>query len=141
VRTDDAAGRVVADRVAALGRPDVEVASVHQLTPEVAPRLAGRRLVVFVDAAVDTAEVRVQPLATDASGRLVSHHLGPSGMLTLAAELGWAPQAAALVSVPASDLAIGTELSGDAAGRVEQAVAEVLALVGQVDGAAAGRDH
>jgi hydrogenase maturation protease len=141
VRSDDAAGRVVADRVAALGRPDVEVASVHQLTPEVAARLAGRRLVVFVDAAVDTADVRVQPLATDASGRLVSHHLGPSGMLALAAELGWGPQAAALVSVPASDLAIGTQLSAAAEARVDQALGEVLALVDQADGAAAVRDH
>jgi hydrogenase maturation protease len=130
VRSDDAAGRVVAERIAAVGHPDVEVVSLHQLTPEVAPRLAGRRLVVFVDAAVDTTAVTTRPLATDGSGRLVSHHLGPAGILALAGELGWAPAAAVLVSVPASDLAIGTELSAAAAERVEEAIAAVLALVG-----------
>jgi hydrogenase maturation protease len=130
VRTDDAAGRVVAERVAALGLPGVEVASVHQLTPEVAAQLAGRRLVVVVDAAVDVAEVTVTRLATDASGRLTTHHLGAAGLLRLAADLGWAPDAAALVRIPASDLGIGTELSPAATERVETAVGEVRALAG-----------
>jgi hydrogenase maturation protease len=129
VRTDDAAGRVVVERVDDLALPGVEVASLHQLTPEVAARLAGRRLVVVVDAAVDVAEVTVTPLATDASGRLVTHHLGAAGLLRLAADLGWAPAAAALVRVPASDLGIGTELSPAASARVDTAVAEVRALI------------
>jgi hydrogenase maturation protease len=129
VRTDDAAGRVVAERIDDLSLSGVEVASLHQLTPEVAPRLAGRRLVVFVDAAVDVDGLTVTPLAIDASGRLVTHHLGAAGLLRLAAELGWAPDAAVLVRVPASDLAIGTELSPEAAGLVDGAVAEVRALI------------
>jgi hydrogenase maturation protease len=129
VRTDDAAGRVVAEQVDDLALPGVEVASLHQLTPEVAARLAGRRLVVFVDAAVDVAEVTVTPLATDASGRLVTHHLGAAGLLRLAADLGWAPAAATLVRVPASDLGIGTELSSAAAALVATAVAEVRSLI------------
>jgi hypothetical protein len=78
----------------------------------------------------------VTPLATDASGRLVTHHLGAAGLLRLAADLGWAPDAAALVRVPASDLGIGTELSPAAAGARRRAVAEVRALV---DDAAVGR--
>jgi hydrogenase maturation protease len=136
VRTDDAVGRVVVDRLKDLALPGVEVASLHQLTPEVGARLAGRRLVVFVDAAVDVDGLTVTPLATDASGRLVTHHLGAAGLLRLAADLGWAPDAAALVRVPASNLGIGTELSPAAAGLVDGAVAEVRALV---DDAAVGR--
>jgi hydrogenase maturation protease len=130
VRSDDAVGRVVAEQVAALALPGVEVASVHQLTPEVAAQVAGRRLVVFVDAAVDATELTVTPLATDASGRLVTHHLGAAGLLRRAADLGWAPDAAALVRVPASDLGIGTELSAAAAALVDPAVAQVRTLVG-----------
>jgi hydrogenase maturation protease len=132
---------VVADRIAALGLEDVEVAVVHQLTPELAPGCADRRLVVFVDAAVDTDTLRVTGLATDASGRLVSHHLGPAGLLRLAAELGWAPAAAALVSVPASDLGIGTELSAPTAALVEEAVGQVLALLGAAEAGADGAEH
>jgi hydrogenase maturation protease len=129
VRRDDAAGRVVVEQVDALGLPGVEVASVHQLTPEVAAQLGGRRLVVFVDAAVDATEVTVTPLATDASGRLVTHHLGAAGLLRLAGDLGWAPEAATLVRVPASDLGIGTELSAASAALVDTAVAQVRILV------------
>lgn len=148
VRTDDAAGRVVAERIEDLALPGVEVASLHQLTPEVAARLAGRRLVVFVDAAVDVDGLTVAPLATDASGRLVTHHLGAAGLLRLAADLGWAPDAAALVRVPASDLGIGTALSAAAAALVDEAVAAVRALVsdggvgaGRADGGGSGLDH
>ncbi|MEX2549607.1 MAG: hydrogenase maturation protease [Nitriliruptoraceae bacterium] len=137
IRTDDAVGRLVADRLAEHPPAGVEVDSVHQLTPEFAPRLAGRDLVVFVDAAVDpdvdpavaAAEVTVVELAIDGSGRLLSHHLGPAGLLTLAAQLGWAPARAAAIHIPVTDLALGTEISAEAAGRVEEAFAMLLRLV------------
>jgi hydrogenase maturation protease len=129
LRADDAVGRVVADAVAALGRDDIEVVSVHQLTPELAPSFAGRELVVFVDAGVDVDAVAVVPLATDGSGRLLTHHLGPAGMLAFAASLGLAPRRAVAISVPVADLGIGTELSPVALGNVEVAVQQVTALV------------
>lgn len=87
---------------------------------------------VFVDAAVDVDELTVTPLATDASGRLTTHHLGAAGLLRLAADLDWAPDAAALVRVPASDLGIGTELSPVADDRVYDAVRRVAELVAPI---------
>ena len=129
LRTDDAVGRLVADRLAASAPDGVEVDSVHQLTPELAPRLARRDLVVFVDAAVDVSEVAVVELTIDASGRLLSHHLGPAGLLTLAAQLGWAPARAVAIHIPVTDLALGTEVSEEAAVRTEEAFARLLRLV------------
>jgi len=129
LRTDDAVGRLVADRLAASAPSGVEVDSVHQLTPELAPRLAGRDLVVFVDAAVEGADVAVVELGIDASGRLLSHHLGPAGLLALAAQLGWAPARAVAIHIPVTDLALGTEVSAEAADRVEEAFALLLGLL------------
>ncbi len=129
LRTDDAVGRLVADRLAASAPAGVEVDSVHQLTPELAPRFAGRELVVFVDAAVEVADVAVVELAIDASGRLLSHHLGPAGLLTLAAQLGWAPARAVAIHIPVTDLALGTEISAEGAGWVEEAFDVLLRLL------------
>lgn len=129
LRTDDAVGRVVADRLAALHLDDVEVVSVHQLTPELAPEFAGRRLVVLVDAAVDTDAVSVRPIEIDDSGELMTHHLGPAGLLSFAARLGWRPEGAVAVRIPVRDLAVGTALSRQGEALVEQALTEVLVLV------------
>ncbi len=129
LRGDDAAGHAVAEALAALEYDDVEVVRVHQLTPELATELEGRSLVVFVDAAVDTDRVRLTPLATDTSGRLLTHHLGPAGLLGLAAGLGTAPRAATLVSVPVHDLRLGTELSAQTRAHLEEAVEAVVALL------------
>jgi len=129
LRTDDAVGRVVADRLEALHLDDVEVASVHQLTPELAPSFDRRRLVVIVDAAVDVSELTVSPIEIDRSGELMTHHLGPAGLLSFAAKLGWRPERAVAVRIPVRDLEIGTELSGEGAALVEQALTEVRALL------------
>lgn len=129
LRTDDAVGRVVVERLEALHLDDVEVASVHQLTPELAPGFAGRRLVVVVDAAVDVEVVSVSPIEIDGSGELMTHHLGPAGLLSFAAKLGWRPERAVSVRIPVRDLEVGTELSRQGASLVEQALTEVLDLV------------
>ncbi len=129
LRTDDAVGRVVAERLEALHLDGVEVLSVHQLTPELAPGFAGRRLVVVVDAAVDVDVVSIDPIEIDASGELMTHHLGPAGLLSFAAKLGWRPDRAVAVRVPVRDLEVGTELSLQGAALVERALTEVLVLV------------
>lgn len=129
LRRDDAVGHAVIEALGERQLDDVELLSVHQLTPEVAVECADRRRVVFVDAAVDTDEVVVSELATDASGRLLTHHLGAAGLLGLAAGLGWAPEAATLVRIPVADLDIGTGLSDAAEAEVPRAVERIVALI------------
>jgi hydrogenase maturation protease len=129
LRTDDAVGREVADRLEAMSLDGVEVLSLHQLTPEIAPVAADRDLVVIVDAAVDVTVLTVRELEIDTSGTLMTHHLGPAGLLSFGAKLGWRPQRAVSLSIPVRDLDVGTEVSADGAALVEQAVAQVLALV------------
>lgn len=133
LRTDDAVGREVADRLEALALPGVEVLSLHQLTPEIAPVVADRELVVIVDAAVDVTELTVRELEIDTSGTLMTHHLGPAGLLSFGAKLGWQAERAVSLSIPVCDLEVGTEVSADGAVLVEEAIDAVLALIGSHD--------
>jgi hydrogenase maturation protease len=129
LRTDDAAGRRVAAVLAAREITDVEVRSVHQLTPELATELAGRTHVVFVDASVDVDEVTVRPLDPMPSGRVLTHHLDPSALLALAGRLDGGPQAATAVHVPVHDLGLGSDLTPGTAAAVDDAVDRIIELV------------
>jgi Ni,Fe-hydrogenase maturation factor len=102
------------------------VLSLPQLAPELAEDLVGVDLAIFVDASVgdDTVTVRtVEPVPP--SWRL-THHVTPSALLGLAAAMGAAPRAE-LVSIPASDLDLGTTLSRLTAGGVDEAVRWIVA--------------
>lgn len=133
LRGDDAAGRRVADAVAARHLPGVRVLSVVQLTPELAADLAGCRLVVFVDASLADRDVSGRDIAvrdvvpTEPDWRL-THHATPSSLVTLAAALSSAPRAV-VVTIPAADTALGTTLSPTAAAAVPRAVDRIVGLV------------
>ena len=85
LRGDDAAGPCVARGVADWGRPEVDGLAVHQLTPELAPALAGAEVVVFVDACADDEERKV--CAAPAGGRAGRGH-GPHQRSALAVGVG-----------------------------------------------------
>jgi hydrogenase maturation protease len=131
LRSDDAAGRHVAERIGRLAWPGVESRSVHQLTPELAPDLVGRRLVVLVDADVEVDEVTVRPLPPAAApAGAMTHHLDPAALLGLVDLFGPRPDEVVLVGVPVHDLGLGTELSPATAAAVEDAVDRVRTIVG-----------
>ena len=128
LRSDDAVGRRVAERVEALALDDVEVVVTTQLVPELVEPIAESERVVFVDASVaaDGVEVAVvEPL--DGSGG--SHHSTPGALLALAAPLGLNRPTALLVEIAAHDLSLGEHLSEETASLVDDAVADVLALI------------
>lgn len=127
LRGDDAAGRRVAESLADRALPGVEVRSATQLTPELADELGGRR-VVFVDATVSQQSVVVTELEAAPAAGPVSHHVDPGGLLELATLLGASPREAWVVHVPATDLALGTELSPSTRAAVSEAVDRVAAL-------------
>ena len=140
LRRDDAAGRRVAEAIAALELPGVQALSVHQLAPELAMQIADRRLVIVVDASIeeregwveDRDEVVVSAVDTiDAAGAM-SHHLDVRGLLGLASMVASAPQEVRTVAVPAHDLGIGTELSPTTRAHVREAVRRVIALCDEV---------
>lgn len=132
LRSDDGAGRVVADRIEALGLPDVAVRSLSQLTPELSLEIAGRDCVIFVDASVDVAKTTVsQIVANSAEKSAWTHYTTPEALLAMTGEVGFVPKCAHAVSIPVADLGLGMELSPISALGVEEAVEMIFDLIGE----------
>jgi hydrogenase maturation protease len=121
LRSDDGVGWQVAD---ALGSPaGVEVACVHQLVPELATRVGGAEGVLFLDAAVGSEPgcVKVCDVAPAEEDSGFGHILHPAGLLDLARQLDGRAPPAAIVTVTASHLGFGGDLSPAVAAAVEPA--------------------
>lgn len=129
LRSDDGAGRVVADRIEDMGLPGVRVVSRSQLTPEMALDLADARRVVFVDASVDAVELVERAVGPGSPVGGMTHHGDPGSLLALAADEGHVPDAV-LLEVPASNLGMGFDLSPGTAAAVEAAVEWIVAAAG-----------
>lgn len=130
LRSDDAAGPLVAERVDALGLPGVRALACPQLSPELAAELAEAVTVVFVDATAEaTREVGLEPLVPAASSRMGSHGADPRALLAMAQELYGAAPAGWLLTVPAENFAHGEELSEVTRRGIEAAVGEIRTLV------------
>ncbi len=129
LRSDDGAGRVVAETIDEMGLEGVEVRSQSQLTPELALLVAGRERVVFVDANVDATELTRSVVAPGPpGGGPMTHHGDPASLLSLVGNVGDPPGEAIVFSIPASNLEMGFELSEATAAAVERAIAEIVEL-------------
>lgn len=128
LRGDDAAGPAAARRLAALG---FEALDVHQLTPELAERVAGARTVFFLDAhaALAPGEVSVMQVMPGETGPL-HHHASPAGLLRLARAAYGAEPEAWLVGIGGQSFEFGDKLSRAAGIGVDRAVDAVMACVG-----------
>ena len=115
LRGDDGAGRDVARALAANPPPGTECLEAHQLVPELAPELAGRRRVIFVDACRETASApvvsRLNPAGAAGRAPGPGHAGGPGGLLAVASLFGPPPADAWLVAVPGTDFDIGEHRS------------------------------
>jgi hydrogenase maturation protease len=130
LRSDDGAGRVVASRIKALDLPGAHVRSQSQLTPELALEITRADVVVFVDANVDCKEMGVHPVQAGERGtHPMSHHTDPAALLLLAGDLGRVPPRAYTVSIPATNLELGFDLSPATALAMEEAVEAIVGIV------------
>jgi hydrogenase maturation protease len=129
LRGDDAAGRVVAERLQDLVRDvDVEILSLHQLTPELMVNVSRADRVIFVDAATTGRPgryVRV-PLHPAPQCSRFTHHATPEALLTGARALyGRCPEAT-LYLIPGQSFEAPDELSGPVRLAVDQLVNHLL---------------
>jgi hydrogenase maturation protease len=132
LRSDDGAGRVVADRIGKLDLPGVEVRSLSQLTPELSLDIAGMSRVVFVDASTEVAETTLIPVVADTVEETAwSHFTTPGSLLAITGTIGPLPEHAHTVSIPVADLGLGMELSPIGAAGVEAAVELIVDLIGE----------
>ncbi len=130
LRSDDGAGRAVADRISALELPGVSVRSVMQLTPELALEIAEVDTVVFVDASVEVSETTATPVTAGSPDQSASSHFStPERLLAMTATVGTPPAHAVAISIPVTDIGLGMELTPMTAIGVDRAVAMVTEIV------------
>ena len=124
LRGDDGAGPAAAELLREQG---LDALAVHQLTPELAERIAAARVVFFLDAdaGLPAGEVSVVRLAE--SDAAIEHVASPAALLRLAHQVYAAAPEAWLIAMGGASFEIGEELSDAARRAVGRAVAEVLA--------------
>jgi hydrogenase maturation protease len=131
LREDDGVAWIVGERLRQL-RPDVDVLTLHQLTPELAETLSDAQVAVFVDARVGGSAGEVSTCAIEpfAHSQAMTHGLGPEALLAYSLHLfGRAPRAY-LVTVSGERFGVGCGLSDAATRAVPEAArrtAELLA--------------
>ncbi|MGC1408113.1 MAG: hydrogenase maturation protease [Acetobacteraceae bacterium] len=132
LRGDDAVGQAAAQALAGEAATEgAEVIACHQLTPELAERIAAADRVVFIDAAADLQPgaivVATVPAAPLASG--VAHHIDPRALLFLTTRLYGRTPDAFLVRVGAGSFELREGLSAAVASALPEVVATVRRLV------------
>ncbi len=126
LRSDDGAGRAVAEMVSDLDLPGVQVRTMSQLTPELSLEISGRATVIFVDADVDATELTVRQVTAGPPGDgAMTHHGDPATLLSLTANVGPLPDEAFVISIPASNLEMGFAFSQ----RTEHAIGEAVDMI------------
>jgi len=122
-RGDDALGPLLAERLAALDLPGVEVLTDYQLQIEYALDLRGREEVIFVDAAfAGDAPYALQAVVPRADASITTHALSPQALLEGYCRLTGAPApAAAVFAVRGYAFDLGAPLSAPAAANLEAA--------------------
>jgi hydrogenase maturation protease len=130
LRGDDAAGPLLAGRVAAWQLPGVTALAVHQLTPELAARLAECDRAVFLDARQGGGEARWRALAPAETHAGLEHASDPARLLALARDLFGARPAAWLLTLPGVEFSFGAGLSEPTARALEAAAGVLGRLLG-----------
>jgi hydrogenase maturation protease len=131
LRSDDGAGILVAEAVAAWGRPDIRGVAVHQLTPELAESLSTPARVVFVDARVAPvgAEPALMALEPSSARHQAGHISDPRSLLNMARWLYGGCAEAWLLTVPGVNFSIGERISATATRGIERAIERIAAMV------------
>lgn len=123
-RGDDALGPLCIERLEALNLQDVELLTDFQLQVEFALDLAGRREVVFVDAAVSGAQpYEFRPVGRDTGPSHTSHAISPEAVLAACARVGvQPPDEAHVLAIRGYGFELGESLSQQAESNLREAM-------------------
>jgi hydrogenase maturation protease len=132
LRGDDAIGWAIAQRLADDARfADVDVRSVHQLTPELAEDFAGASRVVLIDAGADgdvPGTVHVNDVTPGHQAATLSHHVDARAVVALAGVLYGAMPPTFVVTVSLATTGPGDDLSPSVAAAIPCLVETIVHL-------------
>ena len=111
LRSDDGIGQIVAMEVKAWNLAQVTSIYVHQLTPELAEKIAKFETVIFVDASITTQQVTLTPIKNKQNSKNWTHHLTPTSIINLTEFLYQTKPQAYLIDIPIENLNFGEKIS------------------------------
>jgi hydrogenase maturation protease len=112
LRGDDGAGVRAAELIAERN-PEVDCVCAHQLTPELAEKIAEYDAVFFLDADVNATELKARLISLGVEAEQPrTHFTSPASLISLALQLyNRVPEKAYTIGIPASRMDFSEELS------------------------------
>lgn len=133
LRSDDGAGYLIAEAVAAWQLTHVQSLALHQLTPDLAELIAQIQLVIFVDAVAQplatTANIELELLEPTFTETFTGHYADPRSLLSLTYALYKATPIAYQLLVPAINFSFGESLSPVTQSSMTLALAKIEQLL------------
>lgn len=112
LRSDDAIGQIIAKELETANIPQVSSIYVHQLTPELAEKIAKFEAVIFIDGSINQDQVKLIPIKINqANNNNWTHYLNPESLINLTESVYQKKSLAWLISIPIINLDFGENLS------------------------------
>jgi hydrogenase maturation protease len=132
LRGDDGIGPEAGERLRTIiDDPDVEIRTMHQLTPELMEPISRAARVVFIDACEGPVpgEIRKRPVEPSTAAVRFTHHATPEGLLAGARALYGRAGEATLLTVAGAEFSLSSGLSPAVERSLDGVVAATLRLL------------
>lgn len=133
LRSDDGAGQIVAEQIAAWNLPNVRSLAVHQLTPELAENIANADGIIFVDAVVSSKQnsekIEIQMLECDRNYLNSGHTENPRSLLCLSKIVYNKSPLAYWILIPAINFDFGETISSLTQQGITQAIRKIKKII------------
>ena len=131
LRSDDGVGQLVAMAVEKWHLPKVKSLYLHQLVPELAEKIAEFETVIFIDASLETKQVKLTRLKNLQTNGNWTHHLTPESLIYLTEFLYKKKPQTWSIDIPISNLDFGDKISNFAEEGKQKALAIIQNLIEQ----------
>ncbi len=125
LRCDDGVGQLVAIEVEKLNLYQVRSIYLHQLTPELAEKIAEFENIIFIDASIESEQLKLTKLKYSQVNNNWTHHLTPESLIYLTEFLYQKTPQAWLITIPIKKINFGEKISNFA----EEGKQEALEII------------
>jgi hydrogenase maturation protease len=133
LRSDDGAGQIVANQIAAWNLPNLRSLAVHQLTPELVEDLANADIVIFIDAVISSRQnsekIEIKTLESDRNYSNLGHIENPRSLLYLSKIVYRKLPKAYWIFIPAINFDFGEEISSLTQQGITQAIEAIEQII------------
>jgi hydrogenase maturation protease len=130
LRSDDGVGAYVCELIHAKQLPGVNTIITQQLDTAMIEELIGFDEVIFVDAAVNTSKINLNPITENSAvTQPLSHHINAVLFAKLAQQLYAAATQFNICAIPAANFKMGKKLSVKAKSNATKAAALLIARI------------